>query len=96
MSFMNYWTAYCTKYEINPDAFGAELNERWKNWKEIFHEELMIFSGFGSFMVMFPRKRTQAHNSVGHARRAIGAIKNFYKKLNGREPGVAQVVASGT
>lgn len=58
-------------------------------------EEIQCLAGFASYVVLFPRRKTQAHNSTAHAERAIGAVRGYYQSVYGRVLGKDHLVDCG-
>lgn len=46
----------------------------------------MILAVFASFVVTYPRRLVQSHNSTAPAERPVGAVRGFYEHMHGRSP----------
>lgn len=58
-------------------------------------EEVQLLAVFAIYVVLFPRRKAQSHNSTAHVERAIGAIRGYYQSIHGRIPVKDQLVDYG-
>lgn len=98
LSYVNYWGSFCAAYNIDYENFWnmsdkecVEPNIRTtKRWKEIPY-----LAGFASYLVVFLREKNQTSNRTAHAERDIGAVRGYYRMINGIVPGKDYLVDYG-
>lgn len=96
--YMNYWGSFCAECNVDVANFGKMSKEESvepslrtnKVW-----EEVQCLAGFTSYVMLFPKRKTQADESTAHAEIAIGSVIGHYQEINKRIPGKDQIVDYG-
>lgn len=87
VSYMAYWTTFCAAYGMDGEVYGGELPSDRTALILTVQEEMATLTGFNGYVVIFPRRKGKAHNSVSHGEGFVGVVRAYYRGRSGRTPG---------
>lgn len=68
-------------------TFGTLPERDEEITRAAIRKECMTVAGFASFLVTYPIKASQKHNSASHAERTVCTVRNYYLDMLCRTPG---------
>lgn len=85
-SLFRYCAIYCTAFRIDMHSFGSNLQGTESETRELIRNKCLMLAGLASFVVTYPFRAGQSHNSTVHAERAVYAVRSYYEHIYGRSP----------
>lgn len=83
-SLLRYWAMYCAEFRIDMHSFGSYPQATESEAGELIRKEFLVLAGFASFVVTYPRRAGQSHNSTAHAERVVCVVRGYYENMYGR------------